>query len=241
MYFGQLGDDGLSGPVTGTSVLPVDPVAAMADGQTPRMPILIGTTSDEFTLFMALKFLRLGTEPTPADYPGLLESTFGPDAAAVGQEYPLASYGDSASVAYSVAVTDGSFACLADRMGKDMAAAGATVYGYEFADRTAPAPQPLREVPFPVGASHSLELRYLFDLGGAPALNPVQQKLSTQMIGYFSAFVTDGVPAAADAPAWPPLEPAPGGSRMTFDTGGSRVSTGYEKEHHCDFWSGLQR
>lgn len=240
VFFGRLGDNGLSGPVTGTARLPVDPVAAMKAAETIEVPILIGTTRDEFTLFMAMEFLRLDREPTAADYPGLLERAFGPDATAVAQRYPLSAHGDSTSLAYSAAVTDGAFSCVADRMGKDMAAAGAPVYGYEFTDRTAPAPEPLRQVPFPVGASHSLELRYLFDIGGSPPLDPVQQKLSQQMIGYVSAFVADGVPAAADAPEWPRLEPVAGATRMSFDAGGSRVSTGFEQEHQCDFWAGLQ-
>lgn len=236
VYFGRIGDDALSGPVTGTSMLPVDPVKAMAEGKALKVPVLIGTTRDEFTLFMALQYLRENREPEPADYPRLLADTFGPHAAAVEQRYPLAAYGDNVSSAYSAAVTDGAFACVADRMGDDMAKTGAAVYAYEFNDRTAPAPEPLRQVPFPVGASHSLELRYLFDVGGAPALDPVQQKLSDQMIGYFSRFVTDGVPAAADAPGWPRRE---GDTKawMSFDADGSRVVTGFEQEHQCDFWA----
>lgn len=67
-------------------------------------------------------------------------------------------------------MTDGEFACVADRMA-DRLAGTAPVYAYEFNDRRAPAPEPLRTLPFPVGASHSLELRYLFDVGGAPPLS----------------------------------------------------------------------
>lgn len=66
------------------------------------------------------------------------------------------------------------------------------VYAYEFNDRSAPAPEVMRTLPFPVGASHSLELRYLFDVGGAPPLDPAQQRLSDQMIDYWSAFVRTG-------------------------------------------------
>ena len=53
------------------------------------MPVLIGTTHDEFTFFMALQYLRLGRVPAAADYPGLLADVFGADAAAVGSRYPL--------------------------------------------------------------------------------------------------------------------------------------------------------
>ncbi len=54
----------------------------------------------------------------------------------------------------------------------DALAGDEPVYAYEFNDRDAPAPDACAQLPFPVGASHSLELRYLFDIGGAPPLNP---------------------------------------------------------------------
>ena len=92
-----------------------------------------------------------------------------------------------------------SFACVADRMA-DALSEAEPVYAYEFNDVTAPAPEPLRKLPFPVGASHSLELRYLFDVGGAPPLNPDQQRLSDQMVDYWSRFVATGSPGS-DWPA----------------------------------------
>ena len=99
------------------------------------------------------------------------------------------------SLAYSAAVTDGVFACVADRLA-DSLGRNAPVYGYEFDDAHAPAPVPLRHAPFPLGASHSLELRYLFNVGGAPPLDPAQRVLSDQMISYWSHFVTNGAPEA---------------------------------------------
>ena len=235
VWYYQIGADGLSGPLTGTAVLPADPVQSIAARSTERMPILIGSTRDEFTLFVALQHLKYGRESTVAEYPGLLDDTFGSDAGAVAQQYPLDHYGGSVSLAYSAAVTDGAFACVADRMGSDLAAAGAPVYAYEFNDRTAPAPEPLRQLPFPVGASHSLELQYLFDMAGSPALDATQQRLADQMVAYVSGFVSTGVPAAPGVPDWPALP----GRRMSFDADGSRVSSGFEREHRCAFWAEL--
>ena len=71
--------------MTGTPVLPEDPVKAIRAGQAARVPVLIGTNRDEFTLFVALQYLRLGREETPAQYPGLLTDTFGTDGAAVAR------------------------------------------------------------------------------------------------------------------------------------------------------------
>ena len=133
--------------------------------------MLIGTNRDEFTLFVALQYLRYGEVYTAEQYPQLLRDTFGANAAAVGERYPLSNYGGNVPSAYAAAVTDGVFSCVAERMSDDLARVG-PVYAYEFNDRDAPAPEPMRTLPFPVGASHSLELRFIFEIGGAGPLDP---------------------------------------------------------------------
>jgi para-nitrobenzyl esterase len=239
VWYFHVGNDALAGPVTGTKALPVDPVAAFARGEAHRVPVLIGTNRDEFTLFVALQYLRLRKPYTTAEYPELLRDTFGANAVAVGEHYPLDRYNGSVPLAYSAAVTDGVFACLADRMSDDLAKSE-PVYSYEFNDPGAPAPEPLRTLPFPVGASHSLELRYLFDVGGAPPLNPAQQQLSDQMIDYWSQFLTTGVPGAAGQPVWPALTAGdPTERRMSLQPDGSRVITTFAETHQCAFWAGL--
>jgi para-nitrobenzyl esterase len=102
------------------------------------------------------------------------------------------------------------------------------VYAYEFDDRTAPVPPPLLEVPFPVGASHSLELRYLFDVGGAPALNAEQQRLSEQMIGFWTRFVATGDPGGG-WPAYSVAEP----TWMSLRPGGGVPVDSFRAEHQC--------
>lgn len=234
VWFVGIGADELTGPVTGTTALPVDPVRAIADGQAARVPVLIGTNRDEFTLFVALRYLQQGDRYTPEQYPRLLADTFGPHADEVAARYPVDRYG-GVPLAYAAAVTDGEFACVADRMAADLAG-DRPVYAYEFNDRQAPAPEPLRTLPFPVGASHSLELRYLFDVGGAPPLSPAQQTLSEQMIDYWSSFVGGGAPSASGAPDWPEVGD---GSVLSLQPDGNRVTTGFADEHQCGFWSGL--
>ncbi|CAJ1508371.1 carboxylesterase/lipase family protein [[Mycobacterium] burgundiense] len=239
--YAWIGDAGLSGPVLGTADLPVDPVAALGSGQIARVPVLIGTTRDEFTLFTALEYLRERRLPSAAEYPAELAEVFGADARAVAARYPLDRYDGSAALAYSAAVTDGMFACVADRMAVGLARGlpPAAVYAYEFNDRTAVAPEPLRTVPFPVGASHSLELRYLFDVGGAAPLSPAQRELSDEMVEFWSEFVSTGVPAAAGAPAWPAVLSEASDPRMSLQPDGSRVSTTFDRDHQCDFWADL--
>ena len=235
-YYG-IGENTLSGPVTGTTLLPVDPMRVIAAGDAARVPVMIGTTRDEFTLFVALQYLRAGKRFHADAYPQLLQSTFGADAAAVAERYPLDHYGGSAAVAYSTAVTDGAFACVADRISDALAG---PVYGYEFADPAPPTPDPLRHLPFPVGASHSLDLRYIFNMGGAPPPSPEQVALSDQMIDYWSSFVRDGRPSAEGAPEWPAMTGGDHDSRMSLRPDGSRVVTDFDEVHQCAFWAGLQ-
>ncbi len=233
VWYYHIGDDALSGPVTGTKVLPVDPMVAIAEGQAAKVPVAIGTNHDEFTLFVALQYLRLKKPYTEAQYPQLLSQTFGRHAGAIATQYPLTRYEGSVPLAYSAAVTDGVFACVADRMADGLARTN-SVYAYEFNDRGAPAPHPLLTLPFPVGASHSLELRYLFDMGGAPPLNPGQRVLSDQMIGSWSQFVRDGHPGD-DWPAFGGEE-----ERLSLRPDGSRVETDFDQKHRCAFWAGLK-
>ncbi|WP_059015953.1 carboxylesterase family protein [Mycobacterium sp. M26] len=233
LYVG-FGADRLTGPVTGTDRVPVDPMTAFALDRVPRVPVLIGTNTDEFTLFVAVQYLQERGLPP---YPKLLADTFGPDASAVAARYPLERYDGSTGRAYSAAVTDGVFACPANTMAAGLAHS-APVYAYEFNDRTAPSPDPFRAVPFPVGASHGLELRYLFDIGGAPPLDPAQRQLSDQMIGYWSQFVKTGVPGVTGAPQWPPLgADAATGARLSLQTGKLSIVTDFAARHQCPFWA----
>jgi para-nitrobenzyl esterase len=235
-WYYHVGADSLAGPVTGTDDLPVDPMTAFAEGRAARVPVLIGTTHDEFTLFVGLQYIRLGG-PTP--YPQALDATFGTQAAQIAARYPIDRYGGSASLAYAATVTDGVFACPSDRMAAALAR-GAPIFAYEFNDPDAPAPDSLRHLPFPIGASHSLDLRYLFDLGGPPPLNPAQRQLSDQMMGYWSQFVTDGAPRVAGAPDWPVLgADVVTGRRMSLQPDGLRTLTDFDSAHQCPFWAGL--
>lgn len=227
-----IGTNVISGPAIGTPRLPVDPAETVrAGGPVARVPVLIGSTADEYTVFVAMRYLRERRLPP---YPVLLEQVFGPRAAGVAEQYPLDRYDGSAGLAYAAAVTDGVFACPIDTLAAGLART-APVYAYEFNDTRAPAPEPLRHTPFPPGAGHGLELRYLFDMGGAPALDAAQRRLSEQMIGYWSAFVRTGTPEVDGQPSWPELNPdAP--QRMSLQTGESVLTGDFADRHHCAFW-----
>ena len=61
VYF-HLSSDGLTGPISGTAVLPTDAMTAIAAGKAARVPVLIGTNHDEYTLLAAFHFLQRGVD-----------------------------------------------------------------------------------------------------------------------------------------------------------------------------------
>src|SRR5581483_5362547 len=198
---------------------------------------------DEFTLFAALRYLKLGRGVESAEYPHLLTEIFGADGPPVAAHYPPDHYGGDASLAYSAALTDGVFSCVADRLSDSLSQRGssAPVYTYEFDDPHAPAPKPLQRAPFQVGASHSLELRYLFNVGGAAPLDPAQRMLSDQMVNYWTRFVTDGAPRVAGQPDWPTKSGDPSHKAwMSLRPNGSGVITNFDEAHQCAFWASLK-
>ncbi|WP_239153998.1 carboxylesterase/lipase family protein [Amycolatopsis sp. FDAARGOS 1241] len=206
------------GPVTGGTTLPVDPVAGVENAA--PVPVLIGTTHDEFTYFLAQQ-LAAGAEPvSPSGYAAALGRVF-KDGPAVAAQYPPSAFDGDATRAYAAAVTDSTFSCVADRL----AAGLPSTRHYEFADATSPAAAGLA-APFPLGAAHTSELPYLFDLDGPPAsFTPAQQSLADRMVDTWSAF-TAGKPL----PDWP------AGTVQSFAADGVHPAPGFAADHHCPFW-----
>ncbi|WP_115944802.1 carboxylesterase/lipase family protein [Amycolatopsis thermalba] len=216
------------GPVTGGAVLPANPVDAMRAGAAARVPVLVGVTRDEFTLFLAQQHAATGKTVTAADYPAALARVFGPDAAAVAAEYPLRAYAGSAPRALAAALTDVAFACPLRDMAGSLSRTG-PVYAYEFGDARAPVPDSLSRAPFPLGAAHSLELSYLF--GDGESLDDGQRRLSAEMVGDWASFVRTGAPG----PDWPRYDPAHEQVRALVP-GGARTIGDFAAAHHCAFW-----
>ncbi|WP_233574183.1 carboxylesterase/lipase family protein [Amycolatopsis panacis] len=206
----------LPGPVTGGSVLPQAPPEGIRRGAAAPVPVLLGTTHDEFTYFLAEETASSGQPITRHGYPEALRRIF-PDAAAVAAEYPVDAFSGNASLAYAATVTDSVFACPAARM----AAALPSTSTYEFADPAAPGAKDV-SAPFPLGSPHTAELSYLFDIDGVPAaFSPAQQRLSDRMVDDWTAFVRTGRT----------------GTTVSYRPDGVGPLTGFAKDHHCGFWA----
>jgi len=176
------------------------PQAGIADGSAAGMALLIGTTREEYRLFLVSTGLIdvVSTEMLP-----LLAVRYGwPDGAL--QTYTANRPGASAGDIASAILTDAAFRVPSTMLATAQHVAGGSVHRYELA------------WPTPVGglgACHALELGFVFDtLGPATAMagETAPQHLADQMHRAWVAFARDGDPGWV---AWTPEEPAV----MTFD------------------------
>ena len=221
---------------------------ALGSGEFNRVPLMNGTNHDEWRLFVALDFdLVAGVGPvTSATYPATIAATIGSAAAApaVQAQYPLANF-PSPDVAVGALGTDAIFACPG-RFADQLASPFVPTFAYEFKDENAPEDF-LPPVSFPYGAAHASEIQYIFpthnpsglglDLAQTP-LTPAQQKLSDQMVRYWTEFARRGRPNASGQPIWPPFHRD---QDLMQSLGTPAVTTGssFATDHQCAFWDQL--
>lgn len=187
-------------PVIDGDVVPGVPQAGIADGSAAGMPLLLGTTKEEYRLFLVAAGLAdaVSTEMLP-----VLAARYGWPTRAIDAytaNRPDASAGDIASAI----LTDAAFRVPTTALATAQHVAGGTVYAYEFAW-----PTPVRRL----GACHALELGFVFDTldqGSAMAGEAAPQPLADEMHRAWVAFAREGKPGWT---AWSPEAPAV----MTFD------------------------
>jgi para-nitrobenzyl esterase len=222
-------------------VLPQSIGAAFESGQFNRVPVIEGSTHDEFTIFAAINVeFMLGNLP-PILYPfvvGIFTSTLGLDAdpAAIVARYPIGNYGSNVGAALGAIGTDAIFACPGRRAAQALSQYVPT-WAYEFNDPNAPQPF-VPPASFPYKAYHASELAYLFDsttLGGHAPFTADQEQLAATMVRYWTQFAEAGDPNSPGTPAWPAYT-------VANDTYQSLVPptphpvTGFAADHQCAFW-----
>ncbi len=236
------------GPSVGSKANPRPMRESLRTGNIVRVPLLMGGTRDELRLYIGYD-VQAGRPVTRENYSAHLKGLYGERAEAVEMQYPLR-HADVPPETLGTAMSDynpavGINNCLYLRTGEAFAKF-APVWQWEFADRNAPVigvgipAKP--DVGFELGAVHSSELNYLFPKLSntskidAPDLALASQKVSDQMVAYWTSFVKNGAPKVANAPAWPRYGKP--GSVMRFEPG----KTGpYDSArlHKCGFWNGL--
>ena len=222
---------------------------ALARGQFARVPVINGITHDEELLFVAGLGITvsqgtnipLAGDPTdPANYQANIAQALGVSdtrAAAIANEYPLSAYPNPV-VAFSLLVSDASFACPALQVDRRTAARGVPTYAYQFNDDNAPLnilPPDQQHLGL---STHGTELPYLFDQPNAPfpvtrTLTPDQQALAASMRTDWASFAGTGNPSTHALP-WPSFN----GTRvLSLVPLQSQVTTDFATAHHCSFWA----
>lgn len=187
-------------PVIDDDLVPDVPLARIAAGAAAGIPLLIGTTREEFRLFL----VPTGTAAavTPEALP-VWASRFGWPARAA-ETYRANRPGASAGDVACAILTDAAFRVPSARLADAQHRAGGTVHAYEFA------------WPTPVGglgACHALELPFVFDTLGEGALmagDTAPRHLAEEMHRAWVAFAREGEPGWRQ---WTPADQAV----MTFD------------------------
>jgi para-nitrobenzyl esterase len=210
---------------------------ALARGQFTRVPVINGITHDEELLFVAGLSLTVsqGTDiplaaplNSGANYQADIAQALGVPAAraaAIAAEYPLSAYPNPV-VAFSLLVSDASFACPALQVDRWTAERGVPTYAYQFNDDKAPVLGMILGL-----ATHGAELPYLFNT--PTVLDPGQQALAASMRMDWASFAGTGNPSSRALP-WPSF----GGTRvLSLVPQQSQVTTDFATVHHCSFWA----
>jgi para-nitrobenzyl esterase len=228
-------------PNTDNRLLPLTIRQAFAQGKFNRVSVIEGSTHDEFRLFLPLFFDFVTGPLTANQYPGAIALLFGitPDKVApIVAQYPLANYA-SPSLALGAATTDGIFACNM-QTATQLIARHVPTWVYEFNDQNAPQIF-LPPVSFPYGAAHESELQYLFDVTTTlppMPLNADQERLSRDMVSYWTNFSYSGTPNGLISPLWIRFN-ALTDSYQTMVTPRPQPYSGrtFARDHKCTFWT----
>jgi para-nitrobenzyl esterase len=179
------------GPIVDRHVIPDGPNLVFAAGRQHRVPLIIGNTKDEMSLFLL-------TSPIPADraaYLAKLKDEFGDLAEPIERAYPGE---DSRGIRAAVIqlTTDLSFGSESRLIARAHAAAGQKTFRYQFSRGTK------RGFLQNLGAHHGSEIAFLFQHPGGT--NKEAERRISQALGrYWINFAATGNPIGSELPPWP--------------------------------------
>jgi len=215
------------GPTVDGDFLTAQPRTLYKTGQINKVPYLLGSNTDEGTLYTATA-TPLASE---AEYDAALQAQFMDRSAAVKALYPLEKFADGKPTPAQAALTriigDSRLVCSTTDSALLAAAHVPTVYTYNFDIAVDPSLSPLF-----LGAAHGSELAYVFQTSSR--FNANQIATSDLMQRYWTNFARSGNPNAAPDADWPPYSSA-SDKRMNFAVNASAVVDNFRKPE-CDHW-----
>ena len=230
-------------------VVPQSIGTALASGQFNRVPLINGTNHSEWNLFVAEDFdLAPGVGPVSSStYLAAIAATIGTNAISqqVANLYQVPAQFPSFDQAVGGVGTDAIFACAA-HFADELASPFVPTFAYEFNDPNPPQ-NFLPPVTFPYGASHASEIQYIFPTASPSGfglnlpqtpLTPNQQKLSDQMVGYWTQFASAGDPNGHGQPNWPRFNRNQQ-AMVSLVPPNSTTETNFATVHQCAFWDAV--
>ena len=210
------------GPVVDGGFLPDQPRTLYDKGKFAKVPYILGSNSDEGTLF----FIGMPPVKTEAEYLAALQVRYGTLASQVAAVYPASSF-PSPQDALVRAFGDEILVCSTYDTARRAAAGKAHAYLYNFA----------REIPIPVlqtlglKAFHGSEIVYVFGSITLPTNDDAM--LGETIRGYWTRFAKSGDPNGKGAVIWPRFKDKTD-QRLNLDVQ-QTVLTGFRR-HECEFW-----
>jgi para-nitrobenzyl esterase len=213
-------------PIVDGDVLQAGPIDSVRAGNFARVPLVVGTTANEYAE-LADVFVRPPVAD-PTGYENALLALFGATLAAqVSAHYPVADY-SSAHEALVMVLGDSLITCPTRRFARAVASAPGHapvrrfLYAHSFSGALAS-----------YGAAHGFDVVLLFHDTGMFAATSADAALSDAFGAYWSRDAATGDPNGGGAPPWPEYDPA-ADSYLTLDW---PVGSGAGlRAAQCDWW-----
>jgi len=214
-------DVGAFGPSVDGVFMPDQTRAIYDSGDIAQVPYMLGSNTDEGTLFVAAS-----TVADEEAYKAALTAQFGAERIdPILAQYPASKFMEAANpfkAALARVFGDSRLVCTTFDSALRASAAGSTVYAYNF------------DIPTPIGdlgATHGAELTSVF--GTSPSFTPEAKAASEQIQRYWTNFAKTGNPNGGDDLEWPEFN-ADANVRINLALEPSIVNDFRAEE--CAFW-----
>ena len=208
-------------PTVDGGVLPDQPRAMFDRGDFAKVPYILGSNRDEWTLF-ALGSSEITTEE---EFLAQLELSYPGRSDEIAAVYPLEEFANP-NDAWIRALGDAGLVCGTYDSGRRAAAGGADVYLYNFSRPV------LVDILPQLGATHGAEIAFVFG-SSAAAGNGDDLALSESMQGYWTRFARSGDPNGDGALTWPRYSDTED-VRINFDVENTLVDN--FRRAQCEVW-----